>query len=148
MSERKRKSVELSPTPEPSIEFCPCQKIPDKLNPKDLVDDDLKAFWVGVRRGLSDYDLPDEFVLKLCPPTCCRPRYLACRYPHWHPLAAECVWTPQRRDFWRPCSACRMYRDLLRGTLDVETDSVARRLYALDPSCAMLNRVFEQHISL
>ena len=145
MSERKWKSVELSPTPEPSIEFCPCQKIPDNLNPQDLADDDLKAFWYNVRVKLSESLLDDEFEQKLCPPTCCRPRHLACRYPRWHPLNVECVWTPQRRDLWRPCCACRMYRDLLRGTLEVDMDSVARRLYALDPSCAMLNRLFEQY---
>ena len=164
MSERKRKSVELPtsepsvalcppepfvvfcpPEPSPSIEFCPCQRIPDNLNPKDLYDNDLKAFWVDVRRTLSDDVLPAEFEQKLCPPTCCRPRHLTCRFPHWHPMSAECVWTPQRRVLWRPCAACRMYRDLLGGSMEVEMDSIARRLYALDPSCGMLNRLFEQY---
>ncbi len=147
MSERKRKSVELdelSPTSEPPIEFCPCQRIPDNLNPKDLDGHDLKAFWLGVRMSMANEVLPDEFLLKLCPPTCCRPRHLACKYPHWHPMSAECVWTSQRRNLWNPCPACRMYRQLLMGTLESEDDAIARRMYALDPSCGMLNKLLER----
>ncbi len=145
MSERKRKSVELSPTPEPSISFCPCRIILDNLNPRDLADDELKAFWVDVRLRMQDGGLVDEFELKLCPPTCCRPRHLACRFPHWHPLSEDCVWTPARHDLWKPCGACRMYRDLLKGTLAYELDSIARRLYALDPSCGILNTMYERY---
>ena len=91
---------------------------------------------LGRKRILAETD-PEyaEYGPVYCNPACCKPRHLRCLGCK-HPYHDGCAWTPGQTDPIRPgnlnpvpCSACLMYRDILRGTLTFEKDAEARILY-------------------